>query len=389
MGNDMNVIVSVFKTPERVVIQFDNSKRSDNISVSPLVLRVTGPVSYASDKVVPYKYNASMIENGQKVPLPATNSVVVIVDVVKVTRSGGVFDPVTLKVMEDVVVSKKADIPLVNPVNAPTCQSEAHREALQKVLEQAYVEHDVTVDQFDHIIANITSCNNLSFCNEELPKEGRNHNLALHISMNCKEDALPNVLVDTGSSLNVLPKYTLASLSYQGTPMRYSGVVVKAFDGSHKTVIREVYLPIKIGLSDFHITFQVMDIHPTYSSLLGRPWIHEVGVVTSTLHQKLKFVKNGKLVIVEGEKALLVSHLSYFTYVETEEVVGISFQDLSVADEIQKTRASMSSLKDAREIVQDGDIDKWGRVMEVIENKIRAGLGFEQGSFKVNVKAMQ
>jgi hypothetical protein len=30
--------------------------------------------------------------------------------------------------------------------------SEAHREALQKVLEQAYVEHDVTVDQFDHIM---------------------------------------------------------------------------------------------------------------------------------------------------------------------------------------------------------------------------------------------
>ena len=84
--------------------------------------------------------------------------------------------------------------------------SEAHREALQKVLEQAYVEHDVTVDQFDHIVANITSCNNLSFCDEELPEEGRNHNLALHISMNCKDDALSNVLVDTGSSLNVLPK---------------------------------------------------------------------------------------------------------------------------------------------------------------------------------------
>ena len=83
--------------------------------------------------------------------------------------------------------------------------SESHRKALQKVLEQAYVEHDVTVDQFDHIVANITSCNNTSFYDEELPEEGRNHNLALHISMNCKEDALSNVLVDTGSLLNVLP----------------------------------------------------------------------------------------------------------------------------------------------------------------------------------------
>ena len=103
--------------------------------------------------------------------------------------------------------------------------SEAHRESLQKVLEQAYVDHDVTVDQFVGIVANITACNNLSFCDEELPEEGRNHNLALHISVNCQEDAMSNVLVDTGSSLNVMPKSTLSRLSYQGAPMRYSGVL--------------------------------------------------------------------------------------------------------------------------------------------------------------------
>ena len=39
--------------------------------------------------------------------------------------------------------------------------SGAHREALMKVLDQAFVDHDVTVDQFDGIVGNITSCNNL------------------------------------------------------------------------------------------------------------------------------------------------------------------------------------------------------------------------------------
>lgn len=146
--------------------------------------------------------------------------------------------------------------------------------------------------------------------------------MALHISMNYKEDVMSNVLVDTGLSLNVLPKSTFARLSYLGASMRYNGMVVKAFDGSCKTVIEEVDLPIKIGLSDFHITFQVMDIHPACSCLLGRSWIHEAGDVTSTLHQKLKFVKNGKLVVVGGEKALLVSHLSSFTYVKVEEEIG-------------------------------------------------------------------
>lgn len=101
------------------------------------------------------------------------------------------------------------------------------------MLEQAYVEHDVTWISLTNV-ANITSCNNLSFYDEELLEEGRNHNLALHISINRKEGALSNVLVDIGSSLNVLPKSPLSRLSYQGTPMRYSGVIIKAFDGSRK-----------------------------------------------------------------------------------------------------------------------------------------------------------
>lgn len=94
-----------------------------------------------------------------------------------------------------------------------------------------------------------------------------------------------------------------------------------------------------------------MDIHPAYNCLLGKPWIHEAGVVTSKLHQKLKFVKNDNLVVVGGDKALLVSHLSSFTYVETEEEVGTPFQAVSIAEEVQKTGASMSSLKYAREII--------------------------------------
>ena len=266
---------------------------------------------YESDKAILYKYNATMVEDGKEMPIPYLFSVVSIVDVSRVTRSGLVFaseppikvDDVSVgkQIQNEVVVNQSGQSSGVNQKNdadevlklikksehniveqllhTPSkisvlsllMSSEAHRESLQKVLEQAYVDHDVTVDQFDGIVANITACNNLSFCDEELPEEGRNHNLALHISLNCQEDAMFNVLVDTGSSLNVMPKSTLSRLSYQGAPMHYSGVIVKAFDGSRKTVIGEVDLPIKIGPCLFQITFQVMDIHPAYSCLLGRP----------------------------------------------------------------------------------------------------------------------
>ncbi|KAI5397397.1 hypothetical protein KIW84_063275 [Lathyrus oleraceus] len=369
-----------------MVIQYDssNNKNVNNRSVS----RLAGPVPYSSDKAVPYQYNATMIEKGQEVPLPTTSSVVSIADVTKVTRSGRVFGPVFPENREETVVGKKAEVPSVDPVGCSKDKSGESNNLKANNDDKAYVEQDVTVDQFDHIVANITSCNNLSFYDEELPEEGRNHNLALHISMNCKEDALSNVLVDIGSSLNMLPKSTLSKLSYQGAPMRYSGVIVKTFDGSRKTAIGEVDLIVKIGPSDFQITFQVMDIHPAYNYLLGGPWIHEAGVVTSTLHQKLKFIKNGKLVIVGGEEALLVSHLSSFSYVESEDEVGTPFQSLSIAAE-KRVGEPMSSLKDAQKIVEEGPVDQWRRVVEIADNKGRTGLGFQKGSSTARSEEMQ
>jgi hypothetical protein len=54
----------------------------------------------------------------------------------------------------------------------------------------------------------------------------------------------------------------------------------------------------------FLITLQVMDIHPSYSILLGRPWIYAAGVVASSLHQCLKYIVNGMLITVEAEETV-------------------------------------------------------------------------------------
>ena len=74
--------------------------------------------------------------------------------------------------------------------------SDTHKEELMKVLDQAFVDHDVTIDQFSGIVGNITACNNLSFSDEDRPEEGRNHNFTLHVYMNCLSCSLSNVLIE-------------------------------------------------------------------------------------------------------------------------------------------------------------------------------------------------
>lgn len=66
--------------------------------------------------------------------------------------------------------------------------------------------------------------------------------------------------------------------------MKPSALVVKAFDGSQRTLIGELELPIQIGPHEFPITFEVMGISPGYRCILGRPRIYTIGAITSTLH---------------------------------------------------------------------------------------------------------
>lgn len=103
-------------------------------------------------------------------------------------------------------------------------------DALVKFLKMAHVLQEISVCQFEGIANNNVTTLSLGFSNEELPTEGRNHNKALHISIECMDTILPRVLVDTGSSLNVMPKGSRAKLAIEGLVMNLSELVMRAFD---------------------------------------------------------------------------------------------------------------------------------------------------------------
>ena len=157
------------------------------------------------------------------------------------------------------------------------------------------------MEGFEGIVNHIATNNYIAFVEEEIPVEGRGHNKALHVSVRCMDHVVAKVLIDNGSSLNEMPKTTLEKLPFSASRLKPSSMVVRAFDGTRREVMGEIDIPIQIGPHTCNVVFQVMDINPAYSCLLGRPWIHALGVVPLTLHQKLKFAVGGLLVIVSGE----------------------------------------------------------------------------------------
>ena len=269
----------------------------------------------------------------------------------------------------------------------------AHRKLLMKILNGAHVEQDLSLDKFKGIVSHMTANNYLTFTEEEIPSEGRGHNKALHISVKCMNHFISRMLVDNGSSLNVMPKTTLNKLNGEGIHLCPSTMVVRTSDSSKREVIGEVELPIQVGPCTFEIVFQVIDILLAYNYLLGRPWIHTAGVVPSTLHQKLKFVIDDKLIIVSGEEDLVVCGYTSTPYIEaTEEALETSFQALEIVStnyvEPFKVNPCLSSasLMVAKTMMKEGY--KYGsglgknntgsvKPLKLVENKGRYGLGYK------------
>ncbi|KAK8568866.1 hypothetical protein V6N13_106748 [Hibiscus sabdariffa] len=175
--------------------------------------------------------------------------------------------------------------------------------------------------------------NFISFSDEEIPEGGSGSHKALHITTRCKGYMLPRVLIDNGSALNLYPLETLKKLPVDSTHIKAYQNTVRACDVTQRDVIKNIEVPLMIGPSEYEVDFLVMVIKPTYSCLLGRPWIHAAGAVPSTLHQKLKFVIDDKLITVKAEEDTIASISSNTRYIEMDEDdVECSFRSLELVN---------------------------------------------------------
>ena len=95
-------------------------------------------------------------------------------------------------------------------------------------------------------------------------------------------------------------------------------------------------LEVRIGPQIFIIPFQVLDIPRTFNLLLGRPWIHSAGAIPSSLHQKVKFIANGQIVIIFGEQDYSIYKDTAIPYIgeESPEDLGLQiFEEVHMLQE--------------------------------------------------------
>ena len=66
----------------------------------------------------------------------------------------------------------------------------------------------------------------------------------------------------------------------------------------------QITLPVNMEGKEVMVTFIVVASFSPYIAILGKPWIHAMGVVPSTLHIKVKFCTEQGIVIIRGNQQM-------------------------------------------------------------------------------------
>ena len=61
---------------------------------------------------------------------------------------------------------------------------------------------------------------------------------------------------------------------------------------------------MQTGSDTVEVDFIVVDAYSPYTAIVARPWLHTLGAVSSTLHQKIKYPSRGKIGEILGDQTM-------------------------------------------------------------------------------------
>jgi hypothetical protein len=165
------------------------------------------------------------------------------------------------------------------------------------------------------------------FTDEDRLLGSRIHNHPLFVIGYIKEQLVNCILVNGGSAVNILPLKVLKNLRISLDQLSHSQLMIQGFNQDGQRAIGKIRLNMLIGDMESGALFHVIDTRTSYKLLLGRPWLHEYGVVPSTYHQCFKYFQDGQIKRIMANDESFTEAESFFAdakfYLEDDTLKGI------------------------------------------------------------------
>ena len=115
---------------------------------------------------------------------------------------------------------------------------------------------------------------------------------------------MKRVMVDGGSAAEVMYPDLYKGLGLKSEDLTPYSSLLMTFDGKLVVPKGMIRLPIQTGPETVEVNFIVVDTYSPYTAIVGRPWLHTLGAVASSLHQKLKFPSGDQVREIHGSQSM-------------------------------------------------------------------------------------
>ena len=129
----------------------------------------------------------------------------------------------------------------------------------------------------------------LSFSEKDKVGTTQPHDDALLITFRIGGYNVKRVMVDGGSAAEIMYPDLFKGLKLKPEDLLLYNSPLMSFDGKLVTSKGMIRLPIQTGPKIVEVNFIVVDTYSPYTAIAGKPWLHTLGAVASSLHQKVKF----------------------------------------------------------------------------------------------------
>jgi len=157
---------------------------------------------------------------------------------------------------------------------------------------------------------------------------GKPHDDALVIRIDLGNYELSRIMIDTGSSADVLFYDAFKKMGHLDSELQGRKTPLTWFAGETTFSLGTIQLPTVARGVRRLTSFLVVDKKASFNAIIGRPWLHAMKVVPSTYHQCIKFpLDKGITVVYSSQRSSRKCYMGSYEHIKKADPVVLMIED--------------------------------------------------------------